>query len=1192
MNGLFDSNHERRVLAWLSQNWNRPRVIIVGSGFTRNSIHPSNMTIPLWEHLSTAIEKSLGVEHGAFDALQLPDIHAAQFGSRGPLRELLAEQLNDNSLHAGKAHDALWESQPAAVVTTNFLDTVLEKSRPRRAQVVVRDSDLGAPIASHMRQVVYLHGHRKDRRTWVAGRQEYEQLPLKRPLIHAKVRQLLAEFPALIVGYSLADPDFHLIYGDTMRSMGKARPSGLALLPATTSRHPKLVAEELNQKYWSTLRLNVVVFSHSASQDPNESYARFFKLTERVSTVSQLLVALKKPPTPREVRSVFAQNIETGRSALNDPDLADVLDTPDERRRWWREVLARSLDDSSRTKATQASTSTNLWRHRTTEAREGERTPPRGQKSDPRMSSVDRAIWCKGPDKWRKSLTVAKLLDWMDAGDETTRRLEQLLRVRALRVDVQQWLQVALSDADAAPRFADQSNVAALAVLTNGDRRALREVRQLAGMYAESKVSAEIGRYLAESAGRVRRPVRGKWIDKLKGAFRLMARGERDRARNEYLSIYKGLIHEDHGGPDERELSLLAYFAISGVLGATAWNRELSEIEDLWRKRDILKTDPVVRRWLERTRALCESARKAKTRKDEDAGYESRRMSWSATPAELWQHYENANNLGAPLSLRREILGALLGTIPSAAHELDERLALHMEETGDWLESAFNAGEFSVNRSSVVQELPKLGAAQRKQAAHAVARKVFGGSTMALPAESLPRKARLGVLAACPEIIPQNYLNRALRFLRWNSWHDEQYGEVAKAVAKVAHICSWRDVSPILIELVQIAKRNRGLRRELLWGHMRLPWEHWSECDGFWGLKGMEFLRSFLDGAEPLSNGHAGWLIRSLFDTAPRGPIRRLAMRWLRSPRLDLKDDDTLRAATSIATSIATRVPREVAVFNAIKRRPTLGLMSIVLSSETRKSIHGWGMVRFEHWVDREGWKSSRRARSLGPSDDVEETECLVSLIQKRSSRTAVCIDRIFGLIDRTWSVLPALAPILHPQFWQERWHRLLSVLRVGGHARAPKSWLLARVQLVKDVFFVPDEIRQHFVASQELRFLRLCIIDAIGHGDDKLANNAIYVLPSLAWRISASDEANAIANALVAAANDIRIGVVHGAAFAAAYIATLARSNRVDARVVRAAKDVEALLRRDPLAIVRRQVVFGRAKAATHQIRQGLKDI
>jgi hypothetical protein len=104
----------------------------------------------------------------------------------------------------------LWESLPAAVATTNFLDTVLEKSRPERAQVIVSDTDLGHPIDAHMRHVVYLHGHRSDQDSWVAGRLEYEALPGRRPIIHAKARQLLAEYPALVVGASLTDPDIHI----------------------------------------------------------------------------------------------------------------------------------------------------------------------------------------------------------------------------------------------------------------------------------------------------------------------------------------------------------------------------------------------------------------------------------------------------------------------------------------------------------------------------------------------------------------------------------------------------------------------------------------------------------------------------------------------------------------------------------------------------------------------------------------------------------------------------------------------------------------------------------------------------------------------------------------------------------------------------------------------------------------------
>ena len=117
MKGLFDAKEETLVLEWLSRNWKRPRVVVVGSGFTLNATCPPGTNIPLWSNLTKALEGDLNVLPGKFDALQLPDVHAAKYGSRRRLRSLMKKQLNDAVLGPGKSHDALWESLPAAVVT-------------------------------------------------------------------------------------------------------------------------------------------------------------------------------------------------------------------------------------------------------------------------------------------------------------------------------------------------------------------------------------------------------------------------------------------------------------------------------------------------------------------------------------------------------------------------------------------------------------------------------------------------------------------------------------------------------------------------------------------------------------------------------------------------------------------------------------------------------------------------------------------------------------------------------------------------------------------------------------------------------------------------------------------------------------------------------------------------------------------
>ena len=673
MRGLFDAKEEALVLEWLSRNWKRPRVVVVGSGFTLNAKCLPGTNIPLWSHLNKALERDLNVLPGKFDAMQLPDVHAAKYGSRDRLRALMKKQLNDAVLRPGKAHDALWESLPAAVVTTNFLDTVLEKSRPQRAQVVVSDTDLGRPIESHMRHVVYLHGHLSDEDSWVAGRQEYEALPGKRPMIHAKVRQLLAEFPALVVGYSLTDPDFHLIYGDTVRSMGDARPTGLALLPTGAAKKGKeqqtKVANELNHGYWRTQGLSLVHFCSAASAVADASYVRFFKLTERVTTLTQLLISLKKPDQARGIPATFEQNAVVGRSALDDPELAEVFRSPDSRVHWWRDVIARSLDDATRAKANEATKRTNLARHALA-LQDGESRRVGGRTAQPSAAPLQRAAWVKGPASWRASDAIAALLEQLDGGNEATRQLEQLLLNDAPRQFVRDWLELALNDPEFVPRVVERSYVAALALLADGSRERLRDVYHLADEHGETSVAKPILRYLGRAPRKRRQPQHGEVPKQLKRAFHFLTHGKRVQAAKLYATLHDKLLTADLSDK-QGEASLLAYFAAQGVLDCTTWETSIAEVEELQRKRDVLAHEPSVRLWRDRTRALRDSVTKSKEQHQKsEQGYESHGGSWSAAPGELWYNYERATSLGAPLSIRRELLMPLLDTIPDAEHEL------------------------------------------------------------------------------------------------------------------------------------------------------------------------------------------------------------------------------------------------------------------------------------------------------------------------------------------------------------------------------------------------------------------------------------------------------------------------------------------------------------------------------------------
>jgi hypothetical protein len=135
---------------------------------------------------------------------------------------------------------------------------------------------------------------------------------------------------------------------------------------------------------------------------------------------------------------------------------------------------------------------------------------------------------------------------------------------------------------------------------------------------------------------------------------------------------------------------------------------------------------------------------------------------------------------------------------------------------------------------------------------------------------------------------------------------------------------------------------------------------------------------------------------------------------------------------------------------------------------------------------------------------------------------------------------------------------------------------------LVIDALDDDESAQSIFDESQfGLGFLRSALVDAVASGDGILANNAVYGLTALARRTEAQVDAAAVAAALRAAADDVRIGVAHGAAFVAHYLLAYGAVHSLHPQVLEVAEEVSRQVSTDPLAIVRRQAEFGSKQGA-----------
>lgn len=223
---LFVEQDRDSVIDWILAHRGIPKVVLIGSGFSRNAeTLPGldggvNARVPLWHQVTTALRKGLGYlddDDGTWDPLLLAEQYQEWIGTV-EFRELLLGLLKDDELVPGEAHKALQTYPAEAIITTNQLDTLLDRLEghwhPVRqcADLPVARARASKQSDTFSSQIIYLHGHRSNPETWVFSRSEYEDLACSRPTMVTRVQQLVSEYPLLVLGYSLSDPDFHALF--------------------------------------------------------------------------------------------------------------------------------------------------------------------------------------------------------------------------------------------------------------------------------------------------------------------------------------------------------------------------------------------------------------------------------------------------------------------------------------------------------------------------------------------------------------------------------------------------------------------------------------------------------------------------------------------------------------------------------------------------------------------------------------------------------------------------------------------------------------------------------------------------------------------------------------------------------------------------------------------------------------------
>ena len=127
-----DQSHINRVRDALWQRSSNGASVMVGSGFSRNSVPggPHVATLPTWEEVTNQLHKELYPDERTDsrpDQLRTAQEYEAAFG-RGPLHDTLRRLVRHEEHHPGELHKRLLQLPWVDIYTTNW-DTLLERTR-------------------------------------------------------------------------------------------------------------------------------------------------------------------------------------------------------------------------------------------------------------------------------------------------------------------------------------------------------------------------------------------------------------------------------------------------------------------------------------------------------------------------------------------------------------------------------------------------------------------------------------------------------------------------------------------------------------------------------------------------------------------------------------------------------------------------------------------------------------------------------------------------------------------------------------------------------------------------------------------------------------------------------------------------------------------------------------------------------
>ncbi|WP_434721099.1 SIR2 family NAD-dependent protein deacylase [Pseudomonas syringae pv. actinidiae] len=233
---------------------------IVGAGMSLNAHVPSGARPPLWGELGKILESDLAdfSSTGPLDAISA---YEHEFG-RARLMDRLSQILLLHEAQPGEAHRSFCSIPFDIVCTTNF-DFLLEhqyRLEPRVVYPILEEEQLSLNASKAGTALLKLHGDLHHPNRMVVTESDYDGFLANYPLFATYLSNLLITKTAVLIGYSLDDPDFRQMWHVVSQRLGRMRRMAYTIVvgakPSDVARFERRGVKVINLPGTSVLFLN------------------------------------------------------------------------------------------------------------------------------------------------------------------------------------------------------------------------------------------------------------------------------------------------------------------------------------------------------------------------------------------------------------------------------------------------------------------------------------------------------------------------------------------------------------------------------------------------------------------------------------------------------------------------------------------------------------------------------------------------------------------------------------------------------------------------------------------------------------------------------------------------------------------------------------------------------------------------